>query len=379
MRIVFAIGLALAGAALAQGIPPSRVVEGAMLSDHVYNLPLKGKGTLLTGSQLGAMKAPPGYTVVGALGNDATGFQGAIYKSDATGHYTVAYRGTELTELKDVQTDAAIKFDGSAFQGQLKDAQRLTDQAVSTYGKHNVSITGHSLGGAIAQVESARVGLSAEAYNAPGMSEYIREKYPDARVELVTNHNRQSDPISTVGTQAGYVRTYKDVLDMPPEVLPPATPYGDPNAAVVFANVGGAHSMTSFSNYLSGGGTPIDPPTLRGLDGKSKVVDQWGDAGATARRMEFDAVAKTNASEAQAKAASAQAAATLSADSPAPDAMSTLVNGLLAIQAAKVAASADGGNAKAAGATCPKKAFSTPDGCHPGHDEKAHPGGCYCG
>lgn len=383
MRAVFFTSLALAGSAIAQGIPPSRVVEGAMLSDHVYNLPLNGNGTMLTPSQLAALKAPPGYSVVGAMGNDATGFQGAIYKSDASGRYTVVYRGTELGELKDLQTDASIKFGGSAFQGQLKDAQRLTDQAVSTYGKSNVSITGHSLGGAIAQVESARVGLPAEAYNAPGMGDYIRDKYPDARVELVTNHNRQSDPVSTVGTQTGYVRTYKDVIDNPPGVIMPATPYGDPNAAVVFANVGGAHSMTSFSNHLAGGGTPIDPPTLRSLDGTSKTIDQWSDGGATAKRMEFDAIAKGNASAAQAAAAAAQAAAVsaqaapLSADPPGPDAMTTLVNGLLAVQTAKAAA--DGGKAKSAGASCPKKAFSTPDGCHPGHDEKAHPGGCYCG
>ena len=381
MRAFVFASLAFAGSAVAQGIPPSRVVEGAMLSDHVYSLPLKGNGAMLTGSQVGGFKAPPGYSVVGAMGNDATGFQGAIYKSDATGHYTVVYRGTEPSSWKDLKTDWSIKSGGPEFKDQLNDAKRLTDQAVSTYGKANVSITGHSLGGAIAQVESARVGVSAEAYNAPGMSDYIKKEYPDARVELITNHNRQSDPVSGVGTQPGYVRTYKDVIDIPPDVMMPAGPYGDPNAAVVFANVGGAHSMTSLSNHLSGGGTPIDPPTLRTLDGNAKVIDQWGDGGATAKRMEFEATAKANAADARAKAAAAQAAATLSADPPpaaGPDPMMALVSGFVAVQAAKAAA--DGGKAKGAGAAaCPKKAFSTPDGCHPGHDEKAHPGGCYCG
>lgn len=31
------------------------------------------------------------------------------------------------------------------------------------------------------------------------------------------------------------------------------------------------------------------------------------------------------------------------------------------------------------GASCPRKTFHTPDGCHPGHNEKSHAGGCYCG
>ena len=29
--------------------------------------------------------------------------------------------------------------------------------------------------------------------------------------------------------------------------------------------------------------------------------------------------------------------------------------------------------------SCQNKPYNTPDGCHPGHDEARHPGGCYCG
>jgi hypothetical protein len=380
MRAALAICLACAGVAFAQGVPPSRQAEGAMLSDHVYNLPLKGSGTLLTGAQVGGFSAPSGYRVVGGLGNDASGFQGAIYQSDSSGRYTVVYRGTELGELKDLQSDASIKFGGTAFQKQLADADKLTDYAVQTYGKENVSIAGHSLGGAIAQVESARVGLSAEAYNAPGMLDYVKDNYPNARVELITNHNRASDVVSSVGEQPGYVRTYPSTYDGMADLMRPGTMDVDPNAAMALANIAADHSMTPFAAFIAGGGTPIDPPTLHTLDGKSSVIDQWGDGGATVRRKEFEAIAQANADEARSNAAAAQAAATLSADPPPPDPMMTMLSAVLTAQAnGKTAPSPAAEATKGSGAACPRKTFNTPDGCHPGHDEKAHPGGCYCG
>jgi hypothetical protein len=377
MRAILSLCLACAVTAFAQAIPPSRQAEGAMLSEHVYSLPLKGSGTLVTGAQLSGASAPSGYKVVGGLGNDASGFQGAIYQSDSSGRVTVVYRGTD--ELKDLKADADIKFGGATFQNQLSDASKLTDYAVKTYGKENVSIAGHSLGGAIAQVESARAGLSAETYNAPGMLDYIKdnkEKYPNVRVELITNHNRASDAISSVGTQPGYVRTYPSRSEQMPDVMPNPM-YGDPNGAMALARVAADHAMEPFSTFFQGGGTPIDPPTLRSLDGTSKVVDQWGDGGATVRMKEFEAIARANADEARAKAAAAQSAATLSADPPAPDPMLSLLSTVLTATA--TAKQAPAAEAAKGGASCPKKAFSTPDGCHPGHDEKAHPGGCYCG
>lgn len=35
--------------------------------------------------------------------------------------------------------------------------------------------------------------------------------------------------------------------------------------------------------------------------------------------------------------------------------------------------------AQSSGSNCQPKTFNTPDGCHPGHDENSHPGGCHCG
>jgi len=381
MKPAICFCLVCVGSAFAQSIPPSRQAEGARLSNHVYDIPLQGDGTLMGQGQVAGFKAPTGYKVVGALGNDSTGFQGAIYQSESGGKYTVVYRGTNFTDMKDLKADASIKLGGPEFKNQLKDAERLTDHAVKTYGKENVSIAGHSLGGAIATVESARLGLSAEVYNAPGMSDYIQKEHPNARVELVTNHNRASDPVSgNVGTQTGFIRTYPSRYDPGPGVIMPATPYGDPNTSVAIANLVGDHSIEPFSNYINNGGTPIDSPTLRTLDGKSRIVEQWNDAGANTRRKEFEGIAKANADDARSKAAAAQAAATLSAEPPAPDPMMTILSTVLAAQVAgKQAASADAGSAKGTGASCPKKAFSTPDGCHPGHDEKAHPGGCFCG
>ncbi len=420
------LGFALAAQAQST-VPPPRHVEGGMLSNHIYSLPMPDHNILVTPQANSAKRwtAPAGYEVVGSLGNEKSGFQGAIYRNVATEKYTVVYRGTTYESLRDTATNAdVVSQRGPDLERQLGDARRLTDHAISQYGKDNVTIAGHSLGGGIAQVESARTGLRAETYNAPGMADYIRDKYPDARVERISNNNRVGDAVSRSGTQPGYRREFEGTF--------PQSSYQQafvgPTGTVVYGGGGSEayldHPMAPFSGQLARGATPIDAPTFQPLNARATVVDPWGDGGATARRKEFEGIARQNADEARTKAATAAANAPLLADPPA--AGSSFTDVLLASMQAAQGAQAplpsparpaaaplvkplagsfplapppnptatpapplpkpDPGHGEGAGKggtpaakSCAKKIFKTKDGCHPGHSEKAHPGGCFCG
>ncbi len=421
-----AAALVFAQAAQAQSVPPPRHVEGGILSNHIYSLPMPDHNILVTPQANSAKRwtAPSGYEVVGSLGNEKSGFQGAIYRNVTTDKYTVVYRGTTYENLRDTATNAdVVSQRGPDLERQLGDARRLTDHAISQYGKDNVTIAGHSLGGGIAQVESARTGLRAETYNAPGMADYIRDKYPDARVERISNNNRAGDAVSGSGTQPGYRREFEGTF--------PQSSYQQafvgPTGTVVYGGGGSEayldHRMKLFSSQLARGATPIDAPTFQPLNGKATSVDQSGDGGATVRRMEFEGIARQNADEARAKAATAAANATLLADPPAAGSSfaDVLLASMQAAQGAQAPAPSPGRPAGAplvsplagsfplapttpaippppppprqdpghgegsgkggtpAAKSCPTKAFKTKDGCHPGHNEKAHPGGCFCG
>lgn len=117
------------------------------LSDAVY------------GGQIKEMKIPAGWTQIDVPGsndkyyrNPITGFAGAAYGLDANqdGVYeqiVVAYRGTERNGLGEKGGDnVPLTPDALAFYESIKNANPNS----------TITITGHSLGGALAQMVAAR-------------------------------------------------------------------------------------------------------------------------------------------------------------------------------------------------------------------------------
>lgn len=105
------------------------------------------------------------YTVDSSL-SDA---DHVTFVDDSTGRAVVSYRGTDITNASDIFTDAAIFFGVQDHTSRFKRAVKIADRVASVYGKDNVEVTGHSLGGSQALYVSKTTGIPSYAYN-PGRS-----------------------------------------------------------------------------------------------------------------------------------------------------------------------------------------------------------------
>lgn len=79
----------------------------------------------------------------------------------------VAYRGTDLGNVSDLFTDAAIFFGVERMTPRFSDALSTAERAQKMFGKGNIDVTGHSLGGSEALYVNSKLGTPAHAYN-PG-------------------------------------------------------------------------------------------------------------------------------------------------------------------------------------------------------------------
>lgn len=79
---------------------------------------------------------------------DLTDNHTTTYHNAKTKHTVVAYRGT--ADKKDLLTDSMVFLNMGNRTKRFKESQDHTKKVIDKYGKQNVSLTGHSLGSAIA-------------------------------------------------------------------------------------------------------------------------------------------------------------------------------------------------------------------------------------
>ncbi len=183
----------------------SRIHAG--LSNAVYDVPKRDEKGELERVRIGDQEFLPVKHL-----DMPSGYQGTIYKNLLTGDYVVAHRGTEFDRqpLKDGAIDLGMV--STRFNGQLKDALDLTRQAKELADRDgsNVSVTGHSLGGALAQVTAHHYNLPGEAFNPYGANSLgyrIPEGQPKDAAPF-TNHVMAGDFVSAGGKHYGSVEMY---------------------------------------------------------------------------------------------------------------------------------------------------------------------------
>ncbi|MBV6802983.1 DUF6792 domain-containing protein [Xanthomonas euvesicatoria] len=145
-----------------------------------------------------------------------SGYQGVIYERIDTGEIIVAHRGTETErQLKEdgVYTDGGMV--ATRHNNQIDDAIKLTRHALMyAEQKHlktgqsapQVTVTGHSLGGDLAQVTSHHYGLKGETFNAYGAVSLDR-RIPEGGNDVI-NHVMAGDAVSAASRHYGQVRIY---------------------------------------------------------------------------------------------------------------------------------------------------------------------------
>ena len=155
--------------------------------------------------------------------NSATGFYGVEFENVVTGEIKFAFRGTKASENYgiDLVADAQILSGISGLPLQFNDAKNFiiaglaqktqnTEMYVQEHLSelvvaNNVSFTGHSLGGGIAEYATAITGGSSVTFNAPGIEQLLSNYANMFRNSLALGD--PNDLTFNMGTHAGEVRT----------------------------------------------------------------------------------------------------------------------------------------------------------------------------
>ena len=208
----------------ARGMPfADATLQAALLSNHSYKHPPELTDNPPTVPNSG--KPPIKYEIVDyEPRGDAGGFAAVAYRNPVTGETIIAFRGTEPTDVLDLAADVGIgaeallpdsplgrvgPFAGPALaliagrralESQIRGADAFTERVRKKASERRppgeVSLTGHSLGGGLAQFEAARTGLPAHTFNAPGMGKVVERRISPAQPERnVFNHARGADAV----------------------------------------------------------------------------------------------------------------------------------------------------------------------------------------
>lgn len=128
------------------------------LSGHVY--------------ENGQYNIPQGWTVLKSYNLD-DGFQANVYKCGS--EVAIVYRGTEINKrnenLKDIKTD--IQMGLGLLPNQYKNANAVYKEIKNSFSGSNIVVSGHSLGGSLAQLVSATNGCQAVTFNAYGTGDIL--------------------------------------------------------------------------------------------------------------------------------------------------------------------------------------------------------------
>ena len=190
----------------------------ANLSSHVYETGIQSGVRASEDEEVISINGLP-YKILEHYDNPRTGYQGTIYQRADTGEITVAHRGTEVDEgLGPLFKDGAIA-DGRMVIGrenpQAKEAIELTRRAIERANLEaglpgrtvpEVTVTGHSLGGTLAQISAHHFGLKGETFNAYGAAS-LGLGIPRGGGDVL-NHVMASDFVSAASPHYGEVRSY---------------------------------------------------------------------------------------------------------------------------------------------------------------------------
>lgn len=183
----------------------------ALLAQDSYHDPVLNKPKVLGGVT---------YEAFDVQDNPRTGFQATAYKRMDTGEVIIAYRGTEFDRepVHDGGVDAAMVLTGLNLQTADSEAftQRVLEKARLDADLHHrpmqVTVTGHSLGGTLAEINASKYGLKGETFNAYGAAG-LREGVPEGGTQVI-DHVRAGDLVSAASPHFGEVRIYAAQKDI---------------------------------------------------------------------------------------------------------------------------------------------------------------------
>ena len=153
-----------------------------------------------------------------------TGFHATAYQRLDTGEVVIAFRGTDpdikhhtLATIQDVATDAIMV--GSKVNAQAHDAVAFTEKVMTEakqkgpkYGHPiNVTVTGHSLGGTLAEIAAYKCHLHGQTFNAYGAAD-LDLGIPEGGSQVIDNV--LAGDVVSAGRHFGQVVPYATTADI---------------------------------------------------------------------------------------------------------------------------------------------------------------------
>lgn len=211
----------------------------AFLAEKIY-------GSLTVGEEIRSNART--YKVLYLSPPSATNYRGAVVQDWATGQLIVTNKGTDPSSIHDITADLGMGMMGAPTQ--WPEAAHTMRWALDHAEKRHIpvsdiSITGHSLGGALAQLQAAMpesAGIHAETFNTYGarsMAEHLGLDVSSAQGRVV-NHRMYHDPVSSMAEPIGRTVDYMDHADYLRHQQGGLSPVGEVGA------VGRAHGIGNF-------------------------------------------------------------------------------------------------------------------------------------
>ncbi len=155
------------------------------------------------------------YKPIAHADNPRNGFQATAYeRQDGSHAVIIAYRGTEFGRepVQDGLVDAGMAVNG--VNAQTADSEAFTKQVLENAKKTasfnqvplDVTVTGHSLGGTLAEINAYKFGLRGETFNAFGATG-LTQGIPQGGNQIIDNV-RATDVVSAASPHFGQVRVY---------------------------------------------------------------------------------------------------------------------------------------------------------------------------
>lgn len=195
---------------------------------------------------------PEGYTIIAEKTDPETGFAAVAYqKGDKI---VLSFRGTEDIIGKDGKND--IQMGLKKIPEQYEKAKEFTDvvQKYANLKNCDLTLTGHSLGGSLAQIMGATRNIPAVTFNAYGTKDILDNYNLKYDANNVVNYINRHDGIATVNSQ-NYI--------------------GDTYEMKSNSKGGGFHDHYLYNQQPITEQIPITPEELKKKEGVEAVKDMW--------------------------------------------------------------------------------------------------------